>query len=244
MIVSDLIRASLRKIGALSLGEGVLDIEEIPGLVYTDLLQTLQVMLRSWAQHKILIFASTKESITLVPSQSLYTWGSSGNINSDRPHKILNVFIRDFNNTDSFVNIISENEYNNISSKTTLGRPNCLFYHPKFPLGNVYLYPTPQITESLFITSLKPFIETSSIDDISSTLAFPPNYEEAIIYNYAVRIAPDNGISVSPEVAMIADSSYRDLTGLNSSNQVEPVRLSIPGGCCGGSGSYNINRGY
>lgn len=244
MIVSDLIRASLRKIGALSLGEGVLDIEEIPGLVYTDLLQTLQVMLRSWAQHKIMVFASTKESVSLVPSQSLYTWGTNGNINSDRPHKVLNAFIRDSNNSDNYVNIISENEYNNIANKSTQGRPSSLFYHPKFPLGNIYLYPTPQISESLFLTSLKPFTETSSIDDISATISFPPNYEEAIIYNYAVRIAPENGISVPNEVMMIADSSYRDLTGLNSSNQIEPIRLSIPG--CGNStyGRYDINRGY
>ena len=56
MIVSSLIKASLRKIGALSVGE------DIAGGVSDDLLQALQVMLRSWAQKRILVYASKKES--------------------------------------------------------------------------------------------------------------------------------------------------------------------------------------
>lgn len=233
MLVSELIQASLRKIGALSTGE-------IPSS-YTDTLQALQVMLRSWAQKQLLVYSSVRESFTLVSGQSLYTWGTGGNIATVRPHQVLASFIRDLNGLDSPVGIISEGTYNNLSLKANSGRPFYLFYRPGYSLGNLYLYPTPQITETLWLVSLKPFTETSSFAAATDTLSFPPNYEEALIYNLAIRLAPEFGIKVSSEVAAISSDSYLALVGLNASNQVEPVRISLPVGRHGRG--YNINLG-
>lgn len=245
MIVSDLIRASLRKLNALSTGEGVLTIQEIPGEEYVDYLQALQVMLRSWAQQKITVYASKRESFTLVPGQLLYTWGTSGNITTLRPHKIISAFVRDSNGTDSLVEIISQGQYNSIFTKTDSGRPGFLFYHPEYPLGNVYLFPNPQSAETMWIDSLKPFTETDSFENVDQIIAFPPNYEEALIYNLAIRIAPEKGISASAEVVSIAEKSYSAITGLNAANAVEPARLSLPiGWGYGYGGGYDINRGY
>mgnify|MGYP001559163218 CR=1 FL=1 len=240
MIVSSLIKASLRKIGALSVGE------DIAGGVSDDLLQALQVMLRSWAQKRILVYASKKESFSTVPGQSLYTWGSGGNITTARPHQIIFAFIRDANGTDIYIESVSEGRYNNISTKTTSGRPLWLFYHPEYPLGNLYFYPTPSVAETVWINSLKPFTETSSFENVDQTIAFPPNYEEALIYNLAIRIAPEMGISVSAELMSIADRSYSALIGLNSSNAIETISPSLPVGMgyrYSGGGRYNINQG-
>lgn len=234
MIVSDLIQASLRKIGALSTGE-------IPSS-YTETLQALQVMLRSWAQRGMLVFSSTRENFNLTPSQSLYTWGASGNITSARPHQILSAFVRDSNGVDHEIRLISEGEYNAVLSKSALGRPSCLFYHPTFPLGNVFVYPTPQVSESLHIESLKPFTETSSFSAATDTLSFPPNYEEALIYNLAIRLAPELGITISQETSAIANTSYSYLTTLNSANAVEPVCIKLPVGHSPGR-RYDINAG-
>lgn len=241
MLVSDLIKAGLRKIGALSVGEGILPIQEIPSGEYADLLQALQVMLRSWAQKQILVYSSTRESFTLIPGQSLYTWGTSGNISTTRPHQILDSFIRDLNGTDVLVKIISEGTYNNLSLKTNIGRPSYLFYQPGYSLVNLYLYPVPQIAETLWLISLKPFTETSSFSAITDTLSFPPNYEEALIYNFAIRIAPEYGIKISSEVTAIAADSYASLVSLNASNQVEPISILLPAG--NNTRRYNINLG-
>ena len=86
MIVSDLIKISLRKIGALSSGETPDATRLADGLL------ALQTMLRSWASKQILVFASAKESFNLASGQSKYTWGTLGNITTTRPHAILGVF--------------------------------------------------------------------------------------------------------------------------------------------------------
>src|SRR3972149_6453264 len=182
MIVSTLIKSAMRKAGVLSSGETPEASRE------AEVLEALQIMLRSWAQKRILVFASIKESFSLVSTQSLYTWGTGGNITTTRPHQVIGAFIRDSGGTDHPIGIISEGQYRVISSKATAGQPEYLFYHPLYPLGAIYLYPTPQDIETMWLESLKPFTETSSFGTVADTLSFPPNYEEAIKYNLAIRI--------------------------------------------------------
>jgi len=235
MIVSDLIKSSMRKIGILSAGE-------IPTTeTYAALLEALQIMLRSWAQKRILVFASTKESFSLVSTQSLYTWGAGGNITTARPHQILGAFVRDSGGADHPVGIISDGQYRNISSKATKGRPESLFYHPLYPLGSIYVYPTPQDAETMWIESLKPFTETSSFGTVADTISFPENYQEPLVYNLALRISPEYGVQMSNEAIVIARESLDNLIILNSSNQVESIKLDLPVG--GSRGGYNILTG-
>jgi len=219
MIVQDLIKASMRKIGVLSSGET----PESARL--TEALGALQVMLRSWASKRILVFGSTKESFTLVSGKNSYTWGVSGDITTTRPHQILGAFVRDSGGMDYPVGIISEGIYRSIQVKTITGRPCYLFYHPLYPQSVIYLYPTPQDAETMWIDSLKPFTETSSFSLVTDTIAFPLNYEEALVYNLAIRIAPEFGAIVPAETVAIARSSFNDLVALNASNQMETIPI-------------------
>ncbi len=232
MIVSTLIKSSLRKAGVLSSGESPETARE------AEALEALQIMLRSWAQKQILVFASTKESFNLISTQSLYTWGTGGNISTMRPHKILGAFVRDSGGTDYPVEIISEGRYRDISTKATAGRPEYLFYHSLYPLGNIYVYPVPQLSEEMWIMSMKPFLETSSFSAVTDTISFPENYQEPLVYNLALRIAPEYGVSMSAEAIKVATDSLDALIILNASNQVEPSRLSLP--IDGRRGGYNI----
>lgn len=237
MVVKTLLVASLRKLAVVAAGEAPED-EELQ-----DALEAFQSMLRLWAGQRILVFASTKESFSLVSGQASYTWGSGGNITTARPHQVLGAFIRDSNNTDSHVEIISEKEYRKYSNKGITGRPRTCFFHPLYPLAYLYVYPTPQDVETMWLDSMKPFTETSSFDDIFSTLSFPAVYEEPMIYNLAVRMAPEFGKTVPAEVAALASSGYDNLIVLNSGNQVEPVRLDnvLPAGTT--RRGYDINQG-
>jgi len=236
LIVETLIKAAFRKIGVLSSGES----PETDRL--DESLKALQSMLRSWAQNHILIFASSEESFVLTAGKTSYTWGIGGDINTIRPYQILSAFIRDSNGTDIPVRIISEGEYGRISSKTSIGRPTLLFYHPDYPFGKIYVYSTPNTVETMLFKTLKPFTETSSFSSVNDTLSFPPNYEEALIYGLAIRIAPEYGVRMSNEAVAIANDSFDSVIGLNSQNQIEPIRLDneLP---IGNRGGFNINSG-
>lgn len=219
MVVLDILKTSLKKIGQLESGRDILSVRQ------TDALSNLQMMLRSWASKQILVFASTKENFSLVAAQSSYTWGTGGNITTTRPHKILGGFVRDSSNVDYLVDIISEGEYRELEAKSTAGRPDSMFFHPLFPLAYLYVYPVPDTVETFYIDSLKPFTETSSFAAVTDEIDFPPNYEEPIVYNLAVRLATEYGVSISAELAAVAKEGADSLVRLNAFNQREPVQF-------------------
>jgi len=235
MTVQKLIEASLRKLGVIASGET----PEVT--ILNDSLEMLQMMLRLWASKRILVYASTKESFSLVVGRASYTWGSGGNITTARPNSIIGAYVRDTDGNDSMIEIISEGQYRAKSDKSSTGTVESLFYHPLYPLGYLYLFPTSDTTDTMYVDSLKPFTETSSFDALTSTVAFPPNYEEALVYNLAVRLASDFGKTISQETALVASNSYDTLVTLNSGNQVEPISLSLPMG--NATGSYDIAKG-
>jgi hypothetical protein len=234
MTVQDIIKASMRNLGVIASGETPSTAE------LADALSTLQSMLRLWASKQINVFATIDESVTLTGGQASYSWGTSGNITTSRPHEILNAYITDTSGYDAPVDIIDMYSYNQITSKTTTGRPFEIYYKPSYPLGYIYLYPTPDVSYTLHLNTLKPFTETSSFDLITSTFNFPPNYEEPIISNLAVRLAPQYGKTISAELAAIAGNSYDTLINLNANNQLRAAKLNLP---ISNNSTYDINLG-
>ena len=232
MLVSALIDAAMRKIGVTASGETPSAAERQDGL------ESLQLMLRSWAAEKINVFASVHETVSLVSGTSLYIWGVGGTINTARPNQVVGASITDSDNTTFSVEVISEGTYRQLSNKTVTGRPYSLLARFEYPYVQVYLYPVPDTADTLNLDSIKPFTETSSFSAVSDELDMPLNYEEPIVYNLAIRLAPEYGKSISSAVAAMASESYRRLITLNAGNYVEPVRLVFP---AGSRSSYSIN---
>ena len=237
MIVKNLLIKAMKKIGVAQSGE-VPEAEDLQ-----DALESLQSMLHLWAAKQILVFASTKEHFTLVSGKNPYSWGTAAaDIVTARPHLLLGAFVKDTNGMDHPIEVISEGQYRSFSLKSLGERPRKMWLHPLFPLANLYVYPVAVTGEECYIDTLKPFTQTSSFDSLFDTIAFPENYEEPVIYNLAIRIAPEYGKTISPEVAAIAESGYNALVSLNSGNQVESLRLDgiLPAGI---TGRYSIDIG-
>lgn len=234
MLVSELLSASLRKIGALSSGETLETSRQ------NEALSALQSMLRSWGSLSTNVFVSTKETVSLVSGRVVYTWGMGGQINSVRPYQVLGAFIRDIAGQDHSVNVITESAYRDITLKSLSGRPYSAFFHQTYPLGSLYVFPVAVDAEELHLETIKPFTETSSFSAVGNTLAFPGYYEEAIIFNLAIRLAPEYGKTVAAEVTAIAHSSYNYMITRNAIDKSEPVAIHVPAGLDYGS-YYSIN---
>ena len=234
MLVSEVLNSAARKIGIIASGETLTSNE------YADSLSILQNMLRSWSAEQININVSVSETFELTAGTALYTWGiTTGDISTARPHKLILASILNGETTSS-LNIISESEYENITTKTVSGTPTSVFVQYTYPLVNIYLYPVPVSAVTLNLSSIKPFDETASFTAITDTLALPVYYLEPIICNLAVRMASDYGISSSPELIMVAKDSYNKLITLNASNFITPVKLNLPTGIM--SSAYSINN--
>lgn len=233
MLVSDIISSALRKIGGLSSGETIEPARQAEALL------ALKVMLRSWGALSMNVFATAKESCTLTAGTGSYTWGVGGVINSARPNQVIGAYILE-SGTSYPVNVITEGVYRSISVKATTGIPNSLFLHSAYPLATVYLYPVPDSAYTLYLDSYKPFTEVGSFNLTTDQIVFPSYYEEPIIYNLAVRLAPEYGKNISTEVGAIAKTSYDALVTANSSGRVEQIFLKIPGDAPYGS-MYSVN---
>lgn len=228
MIVQRILRQCMKKIGVVNIGS------DMGAVHYEDALESINSMLKSWATQGLIVHHVVTENFPLVAGQGSYTIGTSGDFNTSRPNRIVGGYIRDDSNVDEPLYIIGRDKYNRIPDKTIQAQPCALYYYLTYPLGVIYFDTVPDDTYTLFIDSLKPLTELV----LDAELNLPPEYEEAIIYNGAIRLAPDYNRDVPTEVAAIALSSYNALS-------IQPVPEAQFNGIPGRRPEkYNIYSGY
>ena len=185
----------------------------------TAALLLLNSMLSSWDAESLSIPYNVREALSLTSGSGIYTIGSGGDLDTARPIKIINAFIRDANSVDYEIDIgMNRWEYDAISDKTATGRPARLYYDPQYPLGILYFDSVTANTETLYLTSEKHVTSFATVDDTITTL--PTYYEEAIVYNLAVRIATEEDTKISPVVLALAVSSKSTLENLHSQDKL------------------------
>ena len=205
--VQDIVTASLRLLGVIATGETP-EAEDLQ-----DSREALNLMLGNWSAKRLLVPVLTEENFTLVVGTGTYTIGTGATFSTARPIRIESAFIRDSENIDTPLEIISRDKYNDRVLKTTEGRPEDLFYEDTYANGTIKLLYVPDEAYTLFINSWKAFTQFSALD---TTISLPDEYLEALKYNLAVRIAPEYEISVRPEVVGIALDTYKTLKNLNA----------------------------
>ena len=195
MVTSDLIRATLRLIGAISSSETPAADES------TDALEALNMMLGSWGASRFLSASTGKVTKTMTGAAS-YTIGTGGDINTTRP-TALYVVTYTYGGIDYNVKVIDYADYQKIGLKTVSGTiPDFVALKPDNPLSTIYLYPIPT-TGTLTLDNIRPATDLTLVDD----LPYPPEWIRAIKYNLAIEIAPEYGVTVAPELAMLAEQS-------------------------------------
>lgn len=218
MTVGELLKSSLRLIGAIATGETPSNDE------MKDALSALNLMLDAWSIKRGMIYVTTLENFNLVAGTASYTIGSSGTFDTTKPVKVLSAYTRDSDGNDSPLEVYTERErYNAHTDKTLSRRPDELFYQPSHALAYLYAYPVPDEAYTLYIESLKPL---SSLSGYTTEISLPDGYENALVYNLAVRLAPEFGTTASPEVVAMAVDSMNDLRIINSPEVT--AKLDIP----------------
>ena len=185
-----IVSRSMRMFGGIESGE-------IPSLdEQADGFEALNSLLSAWSARTWIIPYRTRDAAMAVPSSAnSYSIGSGGDFNTARPIRIDAVTINSGNATYPLTEKTLDHYNANVDSSEQI--PDFFYYEPVFPLGLLY-FPTKLGTSmTVTIDSLKPF---TSFALISTSIDFPPGYEDAIVYNLAKRFAPEFGKSVSIEV--------------------------------------------
>lgn len=206
----DLISASLRTIGVLAAGE-TLGASEA-----TDGLASLNRMIDSWSIEKLLIPNTVREVFPLVPGQKTYTMGVGGNFNTSRPTRIESVLIQLTSNSPMVeipMHLLNDDQYAGILIKD-LTSTFPLYCYPEgtSPLETFNFWPVPNQADNVVVNSSKPL---SQLATISSALSVPPGYEECMIYNLAIRLAPEYGRQVSEVIAALAIETKANIKRIN-----------------------------
>lgn len=202
----DVVSAALRKIGALAPSESLGASDAADGL------SELNRMLSSWSNDGLLIYAITAEvTLTLTGGQATYTLGASGDITT-RPQKIEKALIRD-GTVDYPVRVLSLEEFSVIPQKSTQSTyPLDLYDDGGYPQRTITLYPVPFASKSLVLFTKRPLTTISTLD---TAVSFPPGYEDALIYNLGLRLAPEYGKAITDVVAMMASDSLAAIKRAN-----------------------------
>lgn len=187
---------------------GVLALDQTPETTqYTNALIKLNGLVGELRVKGLQIFQRTTYTMTLVDGTSSYTIGTGQTLNTPYPLHLLQAIRLDANaSTRIDMDIIANSNFNRLPSNSS-GVPIQITYQPKINLGVVQLWPTPDsysaTNVTIQLTYLRPLEYFSTSTD---TADFPEEWVSAIIYNLAVRLAPEYGIPLQDRSLLIKEA--------------------------------------
>lgn len=216
-----IIESSLRLIGALGTGETPQASDVNDGL------ETLNDMMDSWSSERLIIPSITRETFSLVASQSAYTMGSGGDFDTSRPIYIETILVQESANFEIPVKMLNSKQWSQILDKTvTSTLPTRFYVEPNNPLITINLFPVPSAVKTLVINSQKPL---TNFSNLSTSETLPPGYTRALKYNLALELAPEYGVQPLPDVYRIARESKANI----ERNNITPHYLGMDEGLIG-----------
>lgn len=185
-------------------------------------LNRLNSMLDFFWIERLMVFQIAEDSFTWPAATTSRTIGIGGNVNVTRPVKVHSAYFRDSGGNDYPVAIIEEKEtYDRLSPKTISGfYPDYLFCDYAFPLASLFVWGVPS---DPLTCVLKSWRQLQAFNSLDVALSLPPGYQEMIEFNLAVRTAPLDGMTASPEVKAIAAQTKRAIKSLNAPVMVSSV---------------------
>jgi hypothetical protein len=110
-----------------------------------------------------------------------------------------------------------------------------LYYTPSVPNGEIVLWPIPDTAiHSLVLyrgEQLAPFAT------LTTSVTLPDGYADALDYNLAVRLAPSQGIAVTPDLVQLSRSTLASVKRANT------LMTDLENDFASGGGGYNIVTG-
>jgi hypothetical protein len=189
----DIIKGALRLIGALGVGETPITED------YTNCSQNLNIMIKGWAKKGMPLWVTQDLSIPMINGVNSYVLGptatGTGSIIMARPLRIIEgTFIRDVNNNDTTLTLISRQEYSMQSTKNSGGVPNQFYYDRQEPNGILSVINVPVISTSVIHAQIqRQFYDMTSGTDYFD---FPEEFFQALKWGLAAEIAAEYGVSL------------------------------------------------
>lgn len=123
---------------------------------------------------------------------------------ANRPQKVVYAHRRDSDDQDTPVDLIGEIAYRGLSLKGADGPVNQVYYQPTLTNGTLYVWPANQGGDDKLVLICQPLVD--DFDAASNNPQFPIEWGNAIVWNLAVEIAPEYGVSVRDRIALKSEA--------------------------------------
>lgn len=181
----DLITDALKNLGVVS------GTETPTADAAADGLTALNRMLDSWNTESLNIYTISAATYPLVQGQMIYQIGPTAtDFVTTRPQKIknANIILNTTPTTRIALTLIDDDQWAAIKQQQVQSNiPQVLYNDGSWPNSNLYLWGQPAAGLSI---ELYTWQLLTSIANLTDDVSLPPGYEEAILYNLAVRLAP------------------------------------------------------
>lgn len=189
----------------------------------TDALEALNARLDSLRNDELFAYARQAQSLTLVAAQYVYTIGPSGDLSTTRPVAIEAAWIES-GGTSYGVDLITDEEYAAIPDKTaTATWPTQANYKATMTTGTLTVWRVPTAAGTMkLLTRVVP----SSFSAITDTLALPPGWEEFLVSELAIVLAPEYDQPIPQSVMGMNVRARNGIKVINS--RPIPVSSELP----------------
>lgn len=211
MTANDIIRRALRQLAIGTRGETLNDEE------YADGLESLNGLIGQWATQRLTMVVTARSTFPLTASQVSYTIGDGGDFDVARPVFLprASVIQDGAQPLEIPLIILSTQQWQQwVSVKSVESAlPTWLYYDYDVPLGRIYLWPIVNVADlelALYLpTAMTEFASGATDHD------FAPGYADALVYNLAIRLAPEYGRPVPGEVMQLAADTLANIKRAN-----------------------------
>lgn len=170
-------------------------------------LDALNAMIRTWAADGVRLWLTETQSVAVVAATATYTLSS-------RPLDVLMGYRRT-SDQDTPMRMVTREEYQRLPNKTSAGTPFLFWPNRTRTTTTVSVYPVPAAADVTAGTTLR-FDVKRQIEDVTATgqeAELPAEWLECLIYNLAVRVAPEFGKTPSALVTAMALDLYNQMSG-------------------------------
>lgn len=214
------INGALRICRAYTIGESAPEAEQT-----VNASEALNLILKNLSVKGGLLWTQTEGELYLSKGQASYLVGPSttSDLQIVRPTRILDARVTE-GDTETPIHVIGRNEYFDLTSKESQGRPTQLYYDRQLTDGYIYIYPTPDDSGEVIKFTYERVLE--DFDDAANNPDFPPEWFRALKWMLAADIAIEYGIA--PERIAYIEQKAAMLEGELLDAEVEPYTQFEP----------------
>lgn len=195
----------------------VLADEETPSAsMADDAFRALNRMMEKWSNDQSFAYVANTRSMALT-GQSSFTIGPTGDVVANRPIRIETATV-DRSGITYPVNVVDNQKWDAISYKGVNGANTAIvYYEALMPDGVVHIWPVATgCTLNLRVIDI-----VNTFPSLATVLSMPPGYEEALIKNLAVNIAPQYADATLSKLTMMAARS--SMKAIQNTNNIVPT---------------------